>query len=118
MSWATPSCISRASRRRSSAVAASRNAREQQRGVEVDGARAEPAHQLADAVLDADAGRVDPARTARRRRSRSVPASVLSGKAKTWSCSDGQADRPGLDRDVLALVDVDRGAHRLGDQRA
>ena len=116
MSWATPSCISRDRRRRSSAVAASRNAensRAVSRWTALGPSRRISLRIRSSTPIRAGSTRADstPATIA------VVPASVLSGNAKTWSCSTGQSDRPRLDRDVLALVDVDRGAHRLGHQR-
>ena len=97
MSWATPSCISRASRRRSSAVAASRNAGEEQGGVEVHGGRARGGWPGSSgwrgrpSASGSSPGERTPATTA------TVPAPLLSGRAKRVV---GDQDRLAAERAV------------------
>ena len=88
MSWATPSCISRDRRRRSSAVAASRkaeNSRAVSRWTALGPSRRISLRIRSSTPIRAGSTRDDstPATIA------VVPASVLSGNAKTWSCSTG-----------------------------
>ena len=107
MSWATPSCISRESRRRSSAVAASRNAensRAVSRWTALGPSRRISLRIRSSTPMRAGSTPADstPATIA------VVPASVLSGKREDVVVQDGQADAQASTRDVLALVDVDR----------